>query len=257
MMLSIKRVLYFIAFAMLVFTLPSCRALYPNLMFQQRDYQFFDLERKEVKEYIIEPGDQFDVRIYSRDGFKLIDVLGEGTVGGGRVGQGYLVDKDGFAKLPVLGPFYVKGYTETELERILAEKLSNLFVNPYVVVTVNNRRAFLFRGSSGTIIQLNQAPTNLFEVIARAGGVANNFKAYKIKIIRGDLKNPQIYVVDLSTLEGMRKADLIVQSNDIIYLEPRLNVVGAITAQLAPIFAASSTVFSLIALIKAWENTVK
>ncbi|MBL0309085.1 MAG: polysaccharide biosynthesis/export family protein [Bacteroidetes bacterium] len=222
-------------------------------MFQQKDYQFFDLGKKEIKEYVIQPGDQFDIKIFSRDGFKLIDVLDEGTVAyGARMVRGYLVDREGFTKLPVLGEFYVKGYTETELERILAEKLSNLFVNPYVVVTVSNRRVFLFRGSSGSIIPLNQSPTNLLEVIAKAGGVAGNFKAYKIKIIRGDLKNPQIHVVDLSTLEGMRKADLIVQSNDIIYMEPKRNVVGALTAQLSPIFATSSTVFSLIALIKAW-----
>ena len=31
----------------------------------------------------------------------------------------FLVDNEGFAKLPIIGEFYVKGFTETELERVL------------------------------------------------------------------------------------------------------------------------------------------
>ena len=90
----------------------------------------------------------------------------------------YLVDYEGFAKLPIIGQFYVKGYTETELERVLEEKYSTLFVSPYVVVTVSNRRCFVFEGSSGSVVSLNEAPTNLFEIIAKSGGIATNMKSY-------------------------------------------------------------------------------
>lgn len=260
---------YLIGCFFLVILLPSCRVLYPNLMFHQKNYQFFELAAKEVKEYIIQPGDIFTMAVFTRDGIKMIDILGEGrsmvssggVAGGaggdgnvGNRGGGYLVDREGFVRFPILGEFYVKGYTETELERVLAEKLSNLFVSPYVNVNVINRRAFIFRGSQGTTVALNPYPTTLFEVITRAGGIADNFKAYKIKIIRGDMKNPEMHIVDLSTLEGMGKADLIVQANDIIYLEPRRNVVGDVTAQLTPVFAASGTIFSIIALVRAWQS---
>ena len=69
----------------------------------------------------------------------------------------------------------------------------------------------MFKGSSAAVVGLNESPTNLFEVIAKSGGIGNDLKSYKIKVIRGDLKNPQITIVDLSSLEGMRNADLIVQ----------------------------------------------
>jgi len=235
-------------------------------MFQQKDYQYFELAKKQIDEYVIQKGDQFTLRAYSRDGFRLIDVLGGTNVGAGNAqeggvsqqgntfGENYFVDNEGFAKLPILGEFYVKGYTETELERILAEKYSNLFVDPYVVVTVLNRRVFVYKGSTASVVTLNQAPTNVFEVIAKSGGIGADLKSYRIKIIRGDLKNPQISLIDLSSIEGMRNADLIVQSNDIIYIEPRRRPASDILRELSPIFAWASTILTTIALIKTFSG---
>jgi len=232
-------------------------------MFQQKDYQFFELAKKQMDEYVVQTGDQFTLMAYSRDGFRLIDVLG-GAIGGSAVAVGgaqqgnnainYLVDNEGFAKLPIIGEFYVKGYTETELERILAEKYSNLFVDPYIVVTVSNRRAFVYKGSTASVVTLNQAPTNLFEVIAKSGGIGRDLKSYKIKVIRGDLKNPQITIIDLSSIEGMRNADLIVQSNDIIYIEPRRRPASDVLKELAPVFAWASTILTTIALIRTFSG---
>ena len=94
----------------------SCKLFYPNQMFKQKDYQYFEFAHKKMEEYLIEPGDQLSLQVYSRDGFKLIDVLGGGlSTGGGESaaaassstvstssGQvAYLVDNEGFAKLPV------------------------------------------------------------------------------------------------------------------------------------------------------------
>lgn len=240
----------------LLLTVQSCKLFYPNIMFQQKDYQYFELAKKEVEEYVIEPGDQFTLKAYARDGFKLIDVLGNGpgNIGNNTAGIAFLVDNEGFANLPIVGEFYVKGFTESELERTLAEKYSNLFVDPYVVVTVINRRAFVFKGSTAVVVVLNEAPTNLFEVIAKSGGIGADLKSYKIKIIRGDLKNPQISIVDLSSIEGMRNADLIVQSNDIIYIEPRRRPASDVLKELAPVFAWASTILTTIALIKTFSG---
>ena len=71
--------------------LPSCRVFYPNEMFKQKDYQFFEFAKKQSDEYHIMPGDQLSIKVYSRDGFKLIDVLGEGETnisGGGEASGG-------------------------------------------------------------------------------------------------------------------------------------------------------------------------
>ena len=245
-------------------------------MFKQKDYQFFELAKKKVEEYVIEPGDEITLEVYSRDGFKLVDVLGGGM--GSSSGSGgstntsalstgaistssgtsttttkhtYLVDKEGFAKLPTLGMMYVRGYTQNELENQLAQRYAALFVNPFVILRVSNRRVFVFRGEVASVVELNNAVTSLPEVLAKAGGLNRQLKAYNIKIIRGDLANPQVRIINLSTLEGLRTADLIVQSNDIIYVEQKRTVINDVLVLLTPILTTFTTAVSVFLLAKS------
>lgn len=260
-----KRLLQLLALLFAIISiLPSCRSLYPNQVFRQKDYQYFDLAQKEVGQYLIQPGDVFTLRVFARDGFKLIDVLGGMTTsqlssssgsGGGANNNlnttfTYVVDKDGVVKLPVLGFFYVKGYTENELERLLSEKYAGLFVDPWVSVKVVNRRVFVFNGSSASVVQLEEYPISLIEVVARIGGLDNDAKAYKIRVVRGDIKNPQVYLVDLSSIEGIRKADLSIQPNDIIVIDRRRRAVSDIMKEISPYLGAVTTITTLVILFR-------
>jgi polysaccharide export outer membrane protein len=258
-----KQVLGIFIVAALLISMPSCRLLYPSLMFQQKQYQYFELAQKQIDQYVIQPGDEMTLHIYARDGFRLIDVVGSANISNAaNAGANsplsyatvdYLVDNEGFVRLPVVGELFVKGYTEKELNRILADKFSGLFVDPFVIAKVDNRRALVFKGSTGGVISLNDGPTNLLEVIAKAGGLEDNAKAYKIKVIRGDLKNPQVILIDLSTMEGVRKADLIIQSNDIIYIETkRTSVAAQVLNEIAPYLSFVTTIATVILLAKTY-----
>ncbi len=253
-------------FVLLLVLTPSCKLVYPGLMFQQGKYQSFELQEKLVDQYVIQPFDQLTIAVFSRDGFKLIDVLGSGgenvNIGMGgmngnmngnmnrRAGVDLIVDKDGYLRIPVIGELNVKGYTETELERLIAERMSAFVVAPFVEARVTNRRCFLFKGFEGSVVSLNNVPTSLFEVIARSGGISQNNKAYKIKLIRGNFNNPQIFIIDISTIEGMQKANLIVQSNDIIYIEPRRQYIRDILRETSIIFTIVNSVTSFYLLGK-------
>lgn len=250
-----KRSLVFFIILLAALSMPSCKVFYPGQMFKQKDYQYFELAKKEMEQYSIEPGDQFTISVYARDGFRLVDVA---TQGRADIGSGgtitFLVDAEGFANLPIIGNYYVKGYSEVELERILEEKYSSLFVDPYVTVTVSNRRVFLFRSSSGSVVTLNQSPTSLIEILAKSGGLNQNLKAYKIKLIRGSLKNPEIRVIDLSTIEGMRNADLTVRANDIIYIEERRRITADLFREIAPLVSLLTTLITFSFLIQRVGN---
>ncbi|MCS6934572.1 MAG: polysaccharide biosynthesis/export family protein [Chitinophagales bacterium] len=226
-------------------------------MFRQKDYQYFEMAQKVIDEYVIEPGDEMTIKVYTRDGFSIIDysITAEGNVSVSGVSQEtFIVDPEGFLTVPIIGDLYVKGYTERQLEKILADKLSGIYINPFVSVRVTNRRVYVFRGGEGSVVNINQTPTTLIEVIARSRGVSNDFKSYNIKLIRGDLKNPQIFLIDLSTIEGMRKSNLIVQSNDIIYIEPRRNVASSLFNIVFPFTTLANTFVSIIALSIALGN---
>ncbi|MBL7778509.1 MAG: polysaccharide biosynthesis/export family protein [Chitinophagales bacterium] len=252
-----KKILYLLFLSGIATSFSSCKFLFPNIMFKQKDYQYFELAQKQIDEYVIQPGDEMTIKVYSRDGFRIIDRVitqeqtGSNSSANSPNQETFIVDVEGFLKIPIVGDYFVKGYTERQLEKILADKFSTIYVNPYVNVKVINRRVFVFKGGEGMVVPINQAPTTILEAIARANGIGNDLKAFNIKLIRGDLKNPQVTLINLSTIEGMRQSNLIVQSNDIIYIERKRNVAASLNTTILPFVAVATSLTSIITLIIA------
>lgn len=189
------------------------------------------------KEYVLKANDVMEIQILSNNGYQLVDVLGQG---GYYNPVTYTIHNEGFAILPMLDSLYLAGYSITGAENLLSERYSYYFVNPYIKIKVINRRCVVFSGrGSGRIINLDNESMSLIEVLGLAGGI-NGSKAYRIKLIRGDTRNPQVYLIDLSTIEGLKKANLQIASNDIIYVEPSLSF-NDINAQLLPIVSLVTT----------------
>lgn len=201
------------------------------------------------KEYVLKANDILEVQILSNNGYQLVDVLGQG---GAYNPVNYTIHNEGFAILPMLDSVYFAGYTITGAENLLSERYSYYFVNPYIKIKVTNRRCVVYVGrGNSSVVSLDNESMSLIEVLALAGGVKQS-KAYKIKIIRGDTRNPQIYLIDLSTIEGMKKANLQIAANDIIYVEPSLSF-NDINQQIIPFVSFLTTavlVYSTILSLK-------
>jgi len=189
------------------------------------------------KEYVIKANDVLEIQILSNNGYQLVDVLGQG---GYYNPVTYTVHNEGFAILPMIDSLYLAGYSITGAENLLSDRYSYYFVNPFIKIKVTNRRCVVFTGrSTGKIINLDNENISLVEVLGLAGGISSS-KAYRIKVIRGDLKNPQVFLIDLSTIEGLRKANLQIASNDIVYVEPALTF-NDVNNQLIPIVSLVTT----------------
>ncbi|MCF8258399.1 MAG: polysaccharide biosynthesis/export family protein [Flavobacteriales bacterium] len=232
-------------------------------------YEYAQFDGLEGEEYRISPNDRVMVRIFANDGFDMVNVGGgagmssQGSSGASSSGAGssggsggllLQVEFDGFVKMPIAGRVYIAGLTARQAEMLLEDWLTKYINKPFVLLEVMNRRVMLFAGANTQVITLQEENTTLFEVLARAGGIPEDGKADKIKLIRGDLKNPEVFVIDLSTLKGVQNADLVMQANDIIYIELRKNYVTRTMAELAPYLAlltfAISTPVLIISLLK-------
>jgi polysaccharide export outer membrane protein len=265
----IKKQFYFIIVfvASIVLLLnQSCRAVYPNVMFKNIDStQLASTLSRLEEDYKIKIGDELFIKIFTGKGAQLIEPRTPDlntSAGGGANMQfnnlTFMVENDGYAELPMLGKRKVEGLSENDLKDILTKEYEKYYQNPYLFIRVENRRAFVFKGSLGQIINLNRTPTNIFEVLAKSGGFDRNYKAHNIKIIRGNLRNPEIFNLDLSTMKGISNAELMVQSNDIIYLEERRRPVyyalseasTIISLPLAIISSTLSTIFLITVLNK-------
>jgi polysaccharide export outer membrane protein len=232
-------------------------AINPSTMFKTPKNFKFNIPTGELEpDYKIAPYDIIEFKIFTNEGYKLIDLISTTAPGANStslITTEYIVDKDGNVKLPVLGSVAIKNYTRIEAEKMLEEKYTAYYNKPFIKLTVINRRIFVFNGtgSTGMVVTLTNEKTTVIEALAKVGGISYTGKAFRIKLIRGDLKNPEVQLIDLSTLEGMKKSNLMVQANDIIYVEPTKRIQQEVLLQIAPILALVNTILFILIYSRA------
>jgi polysaccharide export outer membrane protein len=165
------------------------------------------------------------------------------------MGMRYKVRPDSTIKVPLIGYIQVVGLTMGELENLMEEKLSHHYKDPFVIARIENKRIFVFNsGNAATIYQLQNQNTTLFEVLAATGGVPANSNASRIKVIRGNAKNPEIYLIDLSTIDGISDAKMIMQAGDIVYIDPFINYANFIVTDIGGVMGLLSSVIIVYSL---------
>ena len=233
--------------------LMSCRVLNPQVMFEAPDdYPYSkDTAVSNMSEYIISPGDRIEMHFYTIDGFKLVDVTNSVAVPGTEA-INYLVEKDSLVKLPILGNVSLAGKTIQDAERYLEKIYTKYYINPFIQLKIINRHAYVFfaDGGKGITVNIQNDNTSIIEVIALAGGLTSNSKAWRIKVIRGDLHNPVVRLIDMSTMDGVKASDLTVRSNDIIYIEATPDYKSKVLAQLTPFIAVITSVLLILNFVK-------
>lgn len=182
------------------------------------------------------------------------------AAGSATAGSEFLVQADGTVVLPLVNRVKVSGLSLLQADSVLQARYNEYYKEPFVTTRVTNNRVFMLGATGGQVITLANDNMNLIEVLALAGGIdggggqgggGNNSgfyrfggKANNIRIIRGDLKNPRIQQVDLTTLEGMRRANLQMEPNDIVYVEPVHRPVLETLTDAAPIISFTSLVLT-------------
>lgn len=208
-------------------------------------------------DYTFAPGDKFTMQVFTRRGEQLIDIFGRGET---RVGTGgareieYFVRTDGMTELPSIGEFEISGKTLLEAQRELEDIYGTFLNDPFVVLNIINHRVFVFFGrGNARVVELPGEKTSLVEVLAIAGGLPQQTKSHRIRIMRGDHQNPDIKVVDMSTVEGWMASEMTIKPNDIIYVEPIRRVGPAfslILGEITPILSLATTLLTIYLLVR-------
>jgi len=250
--------------------LSSCGSLNQNNMFKTEGEVINDTILNAVsnaeKNYIIRKNDYLEISVFTNKGERIVDPnqeMGKQLGGGASAislgtsnGIKFLVETNGEVKLPLIGYLNVEGYTLRRLDSLLQTKYSDFYTEAFVITKVLNKRVFVL-GNTGSksdltakVIPLENENMTLIEVLTLAGGLDHLAKSNKIRLIRGDLKKPNVYLIDLSTIDGVRKSHLNIQPNDIVYVERQRRVVSQFLTELLPIVALLNTVLLLYVLTK-------
>jgi len=223
-----------------------------NLMLKTpKDFVYDELvDSLSRKDYKIATNDAITYRVFANNGFKLIDL----AISSNAIFRNdieVIVESDDSIKMPLLGRVKIAGLTIKEAEKFLEEKYSVLYVDPYVNLKVTNKRVIIFPGNGGQakVLPLANNNTTVMEAIAAAGGILEDGKAYRVKLIRGNEDKtipPAVYLMDLSKIDGLMAANSIVQAGDIIYVEPRYRPLYTFSREAAPLITLLTSVLILI-----------
>jgi polysaccharide export outer membrane protein len=206
----------------------------------EHNYLIDSIQRLTVKanqNTLVQKNDYLTIQVYTNGGERIIDpdfeLNKQQTKATATEITKYLVREDGNVNFPLLGNVYVDGFSLYQIDSLLSISYSKYYNNPFVVTKLLNKRVIVIGPTGGKVIPLENENLNLIEIIALYGGIDRTGKAYNIRVIRGDLKNPDVQIIDLSTIEGMKQASLDVQPQDIIYIETHRKIFGESIPQIA------------------------
>jgi polysaccharide export outer membrane protein len=207
--------------------------------------------------YQIAVNDYIKIEVYTNRGERIIDpdfeLFGDLQPNSQnlRPDPTYPVFGDGFVDLPIIGRLALEGLTLDEAKVLLEKEYSKYYKDPYVIINYTNKRVIVLGGTNGgQVVPLLNERMTLLEVLAVAGGVDNNSRANNIRLIRGDLNDPLVMVIDLTTIAGMKKSNLLVEPDDVIYLEPIRRPVAESTRDYLPVVTALTSLLTLILVIQ-------
>ena len=195
-------------------------------------------KKEAMFEWKISKGDRIEIQAFNQSSNAKNGQLTQLLSNGGqqlitqRYGdEGILVPADGRVNLPLIGSVKLTGLTEKEASEVLIKHYKKYLRNPYVHVKILNQKLFVVGEvkKPGTVLVTN-GTMSLFEALANRGDVTDYADKTDIMIIRGSLRNPQIRKINLTNLNDIRHASLILRPNDIVYVQARnskASMVGA------------------------------
>lgn len=242
-----KRLIRIVLFAVISILFQQC-GVNSNIMFKSPKGEHAKADTIPMQpsgDYRISVDDKLTFTMATNDGTKIIESMsGIKTEGsGGQSGSEYIVRRTGNVELPMLGEVKVEGLTVSQCEDTLQKLFSKEYQNPFVQVRITNQRVIVFpgNGSDAKVIPLLNSNTTLMEAIAQAGGITERGKANTIKLMRKENNVRQIYTIDLSTIEGLKYVDMVVQANDYIYIEPNAELAKGFVKEAAPVISIISS----------------
>ena len=137
---------------------------------------------------------------------------------------GYLVNKDGMVKFPILGAIKAERLTKKELETTITQQLldKKLLFDPIVNVRfLNYRVTVLGEVARPGVINVPSEQISILEALGQAGDLTINGKRDNVAVIRQQNDGSRtVSRLNLNSSNVLRSPYFFLQSNDVVYVEP-------------------------------------
>jgi len=205
-----------------------------------------------LKEHVFAADDELMIYVYANDGQDMINPNPDNMTSSGSMDISFRVLKDGTVFFPGIGLFPIAGKTITEAETELRIKYQHFVNDPFIMLKVLNKQVYVYKGGKGgaasTVLFENPNGT-LIEALTTAGGIMDG-KSNKIFLIRGAGEDVKFYKIDLSGANNASLGNIVVQSDDVIYVEPQPFVSRRLLEDVTPIISLTTTFLLIYNLFK-------
>ena len=168
----------------------------------------------------------------------------------------YLVDNDGYIKMPIIGRLKVAGLTKREAETLVTEKIRPYMAeteNPVVTVTMASYSVSVMgEVARPGSFQVSREKITILEALAQAGDLTIYGVRDRVKLIREDATGKKSMVtLNLNDANIVNSPYYYLQQNDVVYVEPnKVKAQNSTVGQTTTLwFSATSILISLTSLL--------
>lgn len=205
--------------------------------------------------FTIRQNDIIELNVYTSKGERIIDpdneylIASQSSVAPITKPEQYLVQKDGTVFLPMIGRIKLDGFSLRTVDSVLSSRYDAFYKDSYVKTQIINKRIIVIGPTGAKVIKLENEEVNLVEAMALYGGITMEMHSDRIRLIRGNPSNPDVQLINLSTIEGMRSAQHKLLPGDIIYIEPIKRVFRETMTDILPSISLAVSLLTLLVLI--------
>lgn len=149
--------------------------------------------------------------------------------------SGYLIDREGFIRFPLLGKIQASGKTKKDLRKEITQQLieKKLLLEPIVDVRyLNYKVSVLGEVQKPSVLTIPNEKVTILEALGLAGDLTIYAKRDNLLLIREEAGVKHTHRIDLTNDEIFTSPFYYLQSNDILYVQPNKAKVGSTSAAL-------------------------
>jgi polysaccharide export outer membrane protein len=240
-----------------ILLLVSCNQEKKVLLFQS----MVNGEVKVRNEIVYKTGDLLAITLFSEDENvnRLFNVSSSGGAvpGGYTLGapppNGFLVDLDGFVRLPIIGMVEVAGIEKSKLCQMLRDRLIPYVKDPVIAIRLLNFKVTVLGevNRPGTIYIPSDRVTVL-DAIAISGDLQITARRDNVLVIREVDGKRKEYRLNLMTSEYLNSEAFYLQQNDVVYVSPnkvKANATAVNNSNVSLALTGVSVIISFLILI--------
>lgn len=219
-----------------------------------------DISIAKYTEPVIQPDDILSINVNTLDPEATISINsrngGVSTVGvaygSGTVTpiSGYLVDRQGFVDIPIIGKTKLAGLTTLEARALVEKKASLTLKNPVVDIRFTNFKVTVIGEVSrpASYVMPNEQVT-ILDAIGYAGDLTIYGKRENVLLIRKDPNGRNVSIkMDMTRKDILNSPYFYLKQNDVIYVEPNKTKVLNNDNNAIKYVSVAATVFTALIL---------